>query len=94
MSSHIESRLFAATRRTGQTRWYGCLLIITTLAVEGCVSAPPRPLGGRDAADPDVAVAPMMYRSAFGIPDNVQPSEPTTWGSPDGTARQLKRDGS
>ena len=27
MSSHSEPRLFAVTRRTGQTRWYGCLLV-------------------------------------------------------------------
>jgi len=94
MSSHPESRLFAATRRTGQTRWYGHLLIIATLAVQGCVSAPPRPLVGRDAADLDVVVAPTVYRSPFGISDSVRPSEPAPWGPPDGTAPQLKRDGS
>ena len=27
MSSHSEPRLFAVTRRTGQTRWYGFLLV-------------------------------------------------------------------
>ena len=94
MSSHLEPRLFAATRRTGQKRWYGCLLIITTLAVQGCVSPPPRPLAGCDAADPDVAVAPTAYHSTFGISNSVRPSEPAAWGPPDGTAPQLKRDGS
>ena len=94
MSSHLEPRLFAATRRTRQKRWYGCLLIITTLAVQGCVSAPPWPLVGRDAANPDVAVAPTVYHSTFGISDSARPSVPAALGSPDGPARQLKRDGS
>lgn len=94
MSSHPEPRLFAAMRRTGRTHWYGCLLILITLVVQDCAWAPPRPFVGRDASDPDVVVAPTTYRSTFGISDSVRPSEPAPWGPPDGTAPQLKRDGS
>ena len=94
MSSHPESRLFAVTRRTGRTRWYGRLLIVATFAVQGCVSAPPQPLVVRDAADRDVAVAPTAHRSAFGVSDSVRPREPAPWSPPDGTTPQLKRDGS
>ena len=85
----------AAPRQTGHTRYQRCLLlIVTTLAIQGCATAPPRPLVGPDADDPNVRVPTAVYRSAIGDFNSARPSEPTGWRERnDGAAPQPKKDG-
>ena len=92
MSSQF--RPVAATRQAGHMRYQRCLLLIVTLAIQGCATAPPRPLVGSDAADPEARVPATVYRSALGDFRGARPSEPAGWYERnDGAAPQPKKDG-
>lgn len=94
MSSLLRPFPAAATRQVAKTRSRRCLLIAAALTIQGCATAPPQPLVGPDAADPDVRVSATVYRSALGDFRSARPSEPAGWRERnDGAAPQPKKDG-
>jgi hypothetical protein len=95
MSSHIRPVPDAGFRQTGCTRCqFSLLLIATALSIQGCAMAPPRPVVGPDAADPNVRVPTTVYGSALGDFRDARLSEPAGWRERnDGAAPQPKKDG-
>jgi len=94
MSSRFRPVPVAATRPPRRALGPSlAVLILAALIVQGC-TAPPRPLVGTDAADPEVRVPATVYRSALRDFSNARPSEPKSWGERnDGVAPQPKKDG-
>ena len=95
MSSHIRTVLDAGSRQVCRMRCqFSLLLIATALSIQGCATAPPRPVVGPDAADPNVRVPTAVYRSAIGSFNSTRPSEPAPWKErEDGNTPQPKKDG-
>ena len=94
MSSHIRPVPDAGSRQAGTRCQFSLLMIATALSIQGCATAPPRPVVGPDAADPNVRVPSAVYRSAIGDFSSARPSEPAPWRArDDGTTPQLKKDG-
>ena len=79
MSSHIRPAPDAVSRQAARTRCQLSLLLIAiVLSIQGC-AAPPWPLVGPDAADPNVRVPTTVYRSTIGDSNKARPSEPASW---------------
>ena len=69
-------------------------LAAAALLTQGCALTPPRPVDGDDASNPDLHVAPALYRPVLGNYSSQRPVEPKPWrGRNDRVAPTEKKDG-